>query len=263
MQGKNAEALHQQGQQMVCMHQMWFSELCVPSMRAEMSTQELMTKGRKEMQAQEDSLIRAQRIVESTIEVGTKTAETLHQQGQQMERVLDALEEIKFSMNKANQVIRDITRSIATDKCGPFSLPRCSHRHARSRHDYGIFSHLLLHMSCCMETQSHLNSMAVWQTACQPYPFANPGRLASWRNHGRSQVVLLIVSEIILMRGRCIQLLLMVVVVAVVVVIICKSVGVGSKSSSSPLPTLQVGILLQSAMTVQLATADAGCSHAR
>ena len=108
-----------------------------------------MTKGRKEMQAQEDSLIRAQRIVESTIEVGAKTAETLHQQGQQMERVLDALEEIKFSLKKANQVIRDITRSIATDKCGPFSLPPCSHRHARSRHIYGIFRHLLLHMSCC------------------------------------------------------------------------------------------------------------------
>ncbi len=83
---------------------------------AELSTQELMAKGRKEMKDQEESLMRAQRIVESTIEVGTKTAETLHQQGQQMERVLDALDEIKFSMKKANQVIRDITRSLATDK---------------------------------------------------------------------------------------------------------------------------------------------------
>ena len=64
------------------------------------------------------------------------------------------------------------------------------------------------------------------------------------------------------MRHRCIQLLLMVVVVAVVVVIICKSVGVGSKSPSSPLPTLQVSILLESAVMVQHATADAGCSHA-
>lgn len=79
-----------------------------------------MAKGRKEMKDQEESLMRAQRIVESTIEVGTKTAETLHQQGEQMERVLDALDEIKFSMKKANQVIRDITRSLATDKCAPF-----------------------------------------------------------------------------------------------------------------------------------------------
>lgn len=88
----------------------------VGSVCAELSTQELMAKGRKEMKDQEDSLMRAQRIVESTIDVGTKTAETLHQQGQQMERVLDALDEIKFSMKKANQVIRDITRSMATDK---------------------------------------------------------------------------------------------------------------------------------------------------
>ena len=76
------------------------------------------------MKDQEESLMRAQRIVESTIEVGTKTAETLHQQGQQMERVLDALDEIKFSMKKANQVIRDITRSLATDKCALCLLDR-------------------------------------------------------------------------------------------------------------------------------------------
>lgn len=47
-------------------------------------------------------------------------------------------------------------------------------------------------------------------------------------------------SEIVLMCCRCIQLLLMVVVVVVVVVIICKSLGVGSKAPSSPLPTLAV-----------------------
>ena len=35
-----------------------------------LSSQQLMEKGRKEMKAQDDSLIRAQRIVESTIEVG-------------------------------------------------------------------------------------------------------------------------------------------------------------------------------------------------
>lgn len=68
------------------------------------------------MKAQDESLIRAQRIMESTIEVGSKTAETLHQQGEQMDRVLDTLDEIHFSMKKATQVIRDITRGLATDK---------------------------------------------------------------------------------------------------------------------------------------------------
>jgi SNARE protein len=87
-----------------------------------MSTQELMERGRKEMKAQDESLTRAQRIVESTIEVGTKTAETLHQQGEQMERVLDTLDEIHFSMKKASQVVRDITRGMATDKCAPLCL---------------------------------------------------------------------------------------------------------------------------------------------
>ena len=50
------------------------------------------------------------------VQVGARTAETLQGQGEQMERVLDALHEIQFSMKKAGQVIRDITRGIATDK---------------------------------------------------------------------------------------------------------------------------------------------------
>jgi SNARE protein len=87
-----------------------------------MSTQELMERGRKQMKGQDESLIRAQRIVESTIEVGTKTAETLHAQGEQMEHVLDTLDEIHFSMKKAGQVIRDITRGLATDKYAPVVL---------------------------------------------------------------------------------------------------------------------------------------------
>jgi SNARE protein len=51
------------------------------------------------------------------MQVGTRAAETLQAQGEQMERVLDTLHEIQFSMKKAGQVIRDITRGIATDKC--------------------------------------------------------------------------------------------------------------------------------------------------
>ena len=84
---------------------------------AEMSAQQLMERGRKEMKAQDESLLRAQKIVESTVEIGSKTAETLHAQGQQMERVLDNLEEMRFDIKKGGQVIRDITRGLATDKC--------------------------------------------------------------------------------------------------------------------------------------------------
>ncbi|EIE27118.1 hypothetical protein COCSUDRAFT_55142 [Coccomyxa subellipsoidea C-169] len=83
----------------------------------EMSAQQLMERGRKEMKAQDESLLRAQKIVESTVDIGSKTAETLHAQGQQMERVLDNLEEMRFDIKKGGQVIRDITRGLATDKC--------------------------------------------------------------------------------------------------------------------------------------------------
>lgn len=144
---------------------------------ADMSTQELMAKGRLEMKAQEDSLARAQRIVESTIEVGTKTAETLHQQGEQMERVLDALEEIKFSMKKANQVIRDITRSIATDKCALL-------------HDL-LSLRDLWQLSCCSLTAAALHAgtkckaltSSAWRIAL-PW-FKSPFRLV---NSARQQV---------------------------------------------------------------------------
>jgi hypothetical protein len=50
-------------------------------------------------------------------QVATETAATLDGQTKQMEAVLDSLDEIHFSLKKANQVIRDITRRIATDKC--------------------------------------------------------------------------------------------------------------------------------------------------
>jgi len=50
-------------------------------------------------------------------QVATETATTLDGQTKQMEGVLNSLDEIHFSLKKANQVIRDITRRIATDKC--------------------------------------------------------------------------------------------------------------------------------------------------
>ena len=91
-----------------------------------------MAQGRKEIAETDEALVRAKRIVANTIEVGTKTAETLQGQTQQMERVLDDLDEIKFSLKKASKVIRDITRSMATDKCAlPLpALVRCCLRWA-------------------------------------------------------------------------------------------------------------------------------------
>ena len=50
------------------------------------------------------------------MQVATETAVALDGQTKQMEHVLDSLDEIHFSLKKAGQVIRDITRGLATDK---------------------------------------------------------------------------------------------------------------------------------------------------
>lgn len=83
---------------------------------AAMSTAQLIQLGKKEIASTDQALVRAQKVVADTIEVGTKTAETLDSQTKQLERVMDDLDEIQFTMQKAKQVIRDMTRSMATDK---------------------------------------------------------------------------------------------------------------------------------------------------
>ncbi len=82
----------------------------------DMSVQQLMKKGTKATKEIEDSLQRSQRVVSQTIDLGTKTAEQLQQQTQQLERVVDTLDEMTFTLKKAQRVIRDMTRAMATDK---------------------------------------------------------------------------------------------------------------------------------------------------
>lgn len=75
-----------------------------------------MVKGRKDIKETEQGLIRANKIVEDTIQVANSTAETLNAQTEQLERTLDNLDKIEFSLKTAKRVIRDITRGLATDK---------------------------------------------------------------------------------------------------------------------------------------------------
>ena len=65
----------------------------------------------------EKGLQRSNKIVEDTIQVATATAETLNAQTEQLERTLDNLDKIEFSLKHVRRVIRDITRGLATDKC--------------------------------------------------------------------------------------------------------------------------------------------------
>ena len=45
------------------------------------------------------------------------TAEALHAQTKQMERVINDLDEIKFTLKTAGNLVRELTKSLATDKC--------------------------------------------------------------------------------------------------------------------------------------------------
>eukprot|EP00889_Picochlorum_renovo_P003310 jgi/Picre1/30340/NNA_005704.t1 len=88
----------------------------------EMSTNDMIELGRKNIQETDESLLRSERVVNDTIAIGAQTAETLQTQGNQLNKISNDLDEIHFSMKKARQVIRDLARRLATDRCIMFVL---------------------------------------------------------------------------------------------------------------------------------------------
>ena len=82
-----------------------------------MDTESVLAYGRGKMQETDDVIERSKRTVETTIQIGTQTAEALRGQTQQMEKIVDDLDEIHFSLKKSMRVIKDLTRGLATDKC--------------------------------------------------------------------------------------------------------------------------------------------------
>lgn len=84
---------------------------------ADMSNREIVMHGRQRMNETDAELQRGKKIVTETEDVAVKTAAQLKNQTDQMGRVVDDLNEIEFSMQRASKVIRDITRGLATDKC--------------------------------------------------------------------------------------------------------------------------------------------------
>lgn len=83
----------------------------------QMEAGDLITHGRNVLDETDQSLARSEAVVEETIQIGTQTAEALRGQTHQLERVVDDLDEIHFSLKKSMNVIRDITRGLVTDKC--------------------------------------------------------------------------------------------------------------------------------------------------
>ena len=51
------------------------------------------------------------------MQIGTAAAQGLNDQTTQLNKIVDDLNEIEFTMKKAVKVIRDITKGMMTDKC--------------------------------------------------------------------------------------------------------------------------------------------------
>ncbi|KAF2310339.1 hypothetical protein GH714_007891 [Hevea brasiliensis] len=86
-------------------------------MASAMSNQELIGAGVKTMDETDQVIERSKKVVEQTIEVGTQTAVTLKGQTEQMGRIMNELDTIQFSIKKASQLVKEIGRQVATDKC--------------------------------------------------------------------------------------------------------------------------------------------------
>lgn len=86
---------------------------------AEMTNGEIIQHGRQRMDDIDSELAKGKRIVMDTESTAAKTAAELKKQTDQMGRVVNDLNEIEFSMQRASKVIRDITRGLATDKYVP------------------------------------------------------------------------------------------------------------------------------------------------
>ena len=83
----------------------------------QMDNAALLAHGRKKIKETDQSVARSVQVVQDTVQVAQQTQANLEHQTQQMEKVVDDLDEIKFTMKNASVLIKDITRSVATDKC--------------------------------------------------------------------------------------------------------------------------------------------------
>ncbi|EFJ06459.1 hypothetical protein SELMODRAFT_160677 [Selaginella moellendorffii] len=91
-------------------------------MASTMSNQQLMDAGKKTMDETDQTIERSKKVVEDTINVGAQTALTLKGQTEQMGRIVNELDNIQFSIKKASQLVKEIGRQLATDRCILFFL---------------------------------------------------------------------------------------------------------------------------------------------
>jgi len=82
-----------------------------------MTNQQLMDQGNQLMDGTDQAIARSKQTVQETINVGTETAAALKAQTEQMSRVINELDSIHFSIKKASQLVKEIGRQVATDRC--------------------------------------------------------------------------------------------------------------------------------------------------
>ncbi|RLN13540.1 putative plant SNARE 11 isoform X1 [Panicum miliaceum] len=95
-----------------------------------MTNQQLMDQGNQLMDETDQAIARSNQTVQETINVGTETTAALKAQAsrfsyvlkaanwtEQMSRVVNELDSIHFSIKKASQLVKEIGRQVATDRC--------------------------------------------------------------------------------------------------------------------------------------------------
>ncbi|KAK7814792.1 putative plant snare 11 [Quercus suber] len=86
-------------------------------MSAAMTNQQLVDSGNRMMDETDQAIERSKKTVQDTVNVGTETAAALKAQTEQMSRVVNELDSIHFSIKKASQLVKELGRQVATDKC--------------------------------------------------------------------------------------------------------------------------------------------------
>ncbi|KAJ9556125.1 hypothetical protein OSB04_010739, partial [Centaurea solstitialis] len=82
-----------------------------------MTNQELVSQGNQMMDETDQAIERSKKVVHDTVNVGSETAATLKGQTEQMNRIMDDLDSIHFSIKKASRLVKELGRQIATDRC--------------------------------------------------------------------------------------------------------------------------------------------------
>ncbi|XP_074579188.1 putative plant SNARE 11 [Curcuma longa] len=82
-----------------------------------MTNQQLIDHGNRMMDETDQTIDRAKKVVEETINVGAETAASLKAQTEQMSRIVNELDSIQFSIKKASKLVKEIGRQVATDRC--------------------------------------------------------------------------------------------------------------------------------------------------